>query len=73
MTDEIYVRLVDFPTTKVSEAVTQNVDGSYTIFINSKMANREQISAYAHALRHIKSGDFEKNDVNEIEKKAHEE
>lgn len=73
MTDDVYVQLVDFPTTKVSETVTQNADGSYTIFINSKMADREQISAYTHALRHIKSGDFEKSDANEIEKKAHEE
>lgn len=71
MTEDVYVRLVDFPTTTVSEAVTKNADGTFTVFINARMNDRKQNDAYRHALKHIKSCDFEKEDVGEIEANAH--
>lgn len=68
---DIQIRLLDFPTNKVTETVTQNADGSYTIFLNSRMTQERQLESYLHAMRHITDNDFEKTDVQEIESEAH--
>lgn len=68
---DIQIRLLDFPTNKVTETVTQNADGSYTIFLNSKLTQERQLESYLHAMRHITNNDFEKTDVQEIESEAH--
>jgi len=52
--------------------VVQNEDDSYTILINAKLSQDEQLKAYQHALSHIKNGDFEKSDIQNIELQAHE-
>ena len=56
---------------KFKEAVSCNEDGSYTILIRDDLPREEQLRAYAHALRHIQGNDFEKDNVQEIEKDAH--
>lgn len=56
---------------QAKEAVVLNEDGSYTIFINSKLNYEQQVLSYYHALRHILGDDFNKDDVQEIERKAH--
>ena len=71
MTHDVFVKVIDFPTTKVSETVTENEDGSYTIFLNAKMDNTKMRQAYAHALGHITENDFEKTNVQMIEYEAH--
>ena len=70
---EVYVQLIDFHMTKCKEAVVENEDGSYTIFINSRHASNTQREAYEHAMRHIRNGDFEKRgqDIQKIEAEAH--
>jgi hypothetical protein len=68
---DIQIRILDFPTTKVTETVTQNADGSYTIFLNSRMTQERQLESYLHAMRHITNNDFEKTDVQTIESEAH--
>lgn len=68
---DIQIRILDFPTTKVTETVTHNADGSYTIFLNSRMTQERQLESYLHAMRHITDNDFEKTDVQEIESEAH--
>jgi hypothetical protein len=68
---DIQIRILDFPTTKVTETVTHNADGSYTIFLNSRMTQERQLESYLHAMRHITNNDFEKTDVQEIESEAH--
>lgn len=68
---DIQIRLLDFSTNKVTETVTQNADGSYTIFLNSRMTQERQLESYLHAMRHITDNDFEKTDVQEIESEAH--
>ncbi len=65
------VRLIDFPEGKVKEAVTENEDGTYTIFISTSLSCEEQRKSFLHALRHIKNTDFEKNDADRIEFDAH--
>lgn len=55
----------------VNEVVTENEDGSYTIFINSRMNYEKQMRAYLHAMKHIAGDDFQKEDVQHIEYQAH--
>lgn len=68
---DVNVILMDFPNTKEKELVTPNDDGSYTIFINSRFNYETQLKAYEHAMQHIEAGDFEKENVQEIESIAH--
>lgn len=56
---------------KVNEAVTENEDGSYTIFVNNRLCDSKRIKAVQHAIKHISGNDFEKPDVQEIEDEAH--
>lgn len=56
---------------KTNEAVTENEDGSYTIFVNSNLCESKRIGAIHHAIKHIRGRDFEKTDVQEIEANAH--
>lgn len=65
------VHLVNFPNTRTKETVTENTDGSYTIFIESSLSKEAQQKAFNHAMKHILGNDFEKNNVQEIEKTAH--
>ena len=55
----------------IPEQVVENPDGSYSIFLNSRLTHERHIESYAHAMRHITNGDFEKQDVNQIELEAH--
>ena len=55
----------------VNEAITENEDGSFTIFINSNLWYSKRLKAINHAIRHIAGRDFEKTDVQEIETSAH--
>lgn len=55
----------------VNEVVTENEDGSYTIFINSRLNYEKQMKAYLHAMKHITGNDFQKDDVQSIEYLAH--
>lgn len=56
---------------KVNEAVTPNEDGSYTVFIDETLSPEYRKKAFIHAMKHIKSNDFEKYDVQSIEAEAH--
>lgn len=73
MTKDVNVFLKDFPNTKDKEVVTENADGTYSVFINSRIAHNQQLLAYQHALEHIKKNDFQKADVQQIESIAHSE
>lgn len=56
---------------RVNEVVTENEDGSYTIFINSNLCESKRLNAIRHAINHISGRDFEKADVQKIEVNAH--
>ena len=70
ITPDVNCKIIDFPV-KGKEMVMPNEDGSYTILINARLSQIGRIKAYEHALKHILNDDFEKNDVQEIEKNAH--
>lgn len=67
MTKDVNICLMDFPNTKDREMVTENEDGTVSIFINAKLSHDEQLAAYNHAINHINDDDFRKRDVQVIE------
>lgn len=52
----------------IDEQVIFNEDGSYSIFINSRLNHERQMLAYQHALMHIMNDDFTKECADDIEK-----
>ncbi len=62
---------VVFMDMSANEAVTENEDGSYTIFINARLSYEKQMQSYLHAMRHIAGDDFQKDNVQKIEYLAH--
>ena len=71
MTPVVNVQVLDMKTCSGSELVTPNEDGSYTILINARMSYEKQKEALRHAMAHILNGDFEKENVQQIEAAAH--
>lgn len=69
MDDDIYVYLADLPTA-VPEMVAPCL-GGYTIYLNARLAYSDRVKAYLHALEHVARNDWEKDNVQEIEKDAH--
>lgn len=57
---------------QISEAVTPNDDGTYTVIINDRISETAARRAYAHALRHIGRNDFDACDVQAVERWANE-
>ena len=70
-TIDYQVQLIDFRNTKTKEAVSENHDGSYTIFIDTALSKEAQQKAFMHAMKHILGNDFEKTDISKIERQAH--
>ena len=69
--NDIRVVLMDVDT-MVGESIFKNSDGSYTILLNSRWSAEEQHRCFEHALSHIRHNDWERFDVNEIERERHE-
>lgn len=70
--DYINVAYADMPTT-IRSYVVANLDGSYTVILNSKLSHEQNIISYNHEVDHILNGDYEKkcNNVDIIEFNAH--
>ena len=69
---DVYVYIIDLKSS-VPETVTENPDGTYTVFLNARYSFERRVESYLHACRHIENFDFEKSDVQTIEKEAQEE
>lgn len=67
---DINTQLIDMDVL-IGEQVIKNVDDSYTILLNSRLSHERQLECYLHAINHIQSNDFEKNNSNIIELEAH--
>ena len=67
LTEAIGVYFLDMDTA-VDEEVHLNEDGSFTIFLNSRLSCERQMLAYQHAIRHIMNDDFSKDNADNIEK-----
>lgn len=71
MTVDYQVQLIQLPSSKTKELVVPNEDGSYTIFIEASLSKEQQQESFRHAIKHILGDDFTKNDIDKIEKAAH--
>lgn len=67
--DNIYVYLTKLPKS-IKEVVTP-CEGGYTVYIDENLDEVSRQKAYNHAVWHIEHYDFEKDNVQEIEYKAH--
>lgn len=67
--DDIFVYCVDLPQ-GINEMVTPCNEG-YTVYIDIKLDLWKRRKAFGHAMRHIIRKDFEKGDVQKIEREAH--
>lgn len=56
---------------RTNEAITENEDGTYSIFIKKELCEKKRLRSFYHALSHINGRDFEKEDVQAIEFSAH--
>lgn len=71
MNDNIQTVLTDMPVT-IHSFVVSNDDGTYTIVLNSRLSQENNILAYWHELRHIYNDDYKKDlSVDTIEFDAH--
>lgn len=69
---DIFTYLVNMPS-GIWGHCNPNPDGSYTIFINSRLSYETQRKVYLHEIYHIVNGDFDRpdSDVDKIEYRAH--
>ena len=71
MVDDIYVYITPFPKDSTThEAILPGIDG-YTIYLDAALTREQQQKKYLHAWSHVRRGDFERTDVQEIEAEAH--
>lgn len=68
--EEINVQLLNMDT-KIPEQLVKNDDDSYTVFLNARLSQESRMKSYCHALKHIFNDDFKKENVQTIEKEAH--
>ena len=66
----VITELIDMPT-RVKGHTVQNEDGSYSVFLNARMAQNQIEKTYIHEIEHIKMDDFEKECVQRIESYCH--
>jgi len=69
-TENISTIYANLPTS-IPAYVVQNSDMSYTIVLNSRLSRERNIVSYWHEMKHITEKDFEKEDVQQIERDAH--
>ncbi len=55
---DFFVHILPFPVDSIGGAVTPNDDGTFSIYINSRVSEERQRKAYRHELGHIVNGDF---------------
>ena len=67
---DIYHYIVPMPD-GLHGASLPDTEGNYTVYTNCNDTHERRLQAYKHELEHIKNGDFEKSDVQEIESEAH--
>lgn len=72
MQNEIFVHHLDFKNS-VPATSTVNDDGTYSIFLNSRLNQEQQSNGYMHELKHILQLDFEnrEKDISLLEHYAH--
>lgn len=60
----------DMPS-KIKGFTIKNGDDTFTIIINGRLNAEQQRSIFLHELKHINDGDFDKDDIDDVEFSAH--
>ena len=58
---DYFVRLVDLPT-PVKALVSENDDGTYSMYLNARYGDEQHINSYFHEMEHIERDDFNTGD-----------
>lgn len=66
---DVTIRYIDLPGSVKS--FVREKDGDYTIVLNSRLSREAQKAACKHEMEHLDNEDFQKADVQQIEKTAH--
>ena len=67
---DVYVYYVDDFPRGIHEAIMPGAEDDYSVYLDRNMSEKKRLEAYYHAVGHSE-GDFEKEDVQEIESIAH--
>lgn len=71
MNEEIFCYFIDMPC-KIGATAISHEDGTFSVYVNSRLSVEKQKESYLHEMRHIKGDDFYKNlSVQLIEMRAH--
>jgi|LFRM01.1.fsa_nt_gb hypothetical protein len=62
------VHYMDMPC-RVRGLTHKNSDGTYTIILNSRLSYEQNLKTYMHELKHIKNNDFDKPDIEDVERR----
>ena len=54
---DYFVRLVDLPYS-VKALVSENDDGTYSMYLNARYGDEQRINSYFHEMEHIERDDF---------------
>ena len=67
----IYIYYVDMPCS-IKSNVVKNDDGSYTLYLNSRLSHEANVEGYLHEVKHINNHDFTSfEDIQTIESRTH--
>ena len=58
---EVFIRLIDFPTCACGGFVIPNDDGTYSVYLNSRLSRQQNVESMEHELLHIKKDDLYRN------------
>ena len=65
---DYFIRIVSFPSYRLGGTVTPNDDGTYSVYINSRLDKKHQRKSCDHEITHIKEDDlYGEKDISLIE------
>ena len=68
---DYFVRVVDFPVCSCGGLVTPNEDGTFSVYINSRLSHEQNKKSMRHELRHMEHDDFYRTaPIEQIEREA---
>ena len=68
---DYFIYLVDFPDCRVGGMVTPNDDGTFSVYLNTRLSRCQQLTSAAHECRHIAHDDFYRDAaIEDIERRA---
>ena len=69
-TREVYVYYIDMPCS-IDSNIVENPDGSFTLYLNSRMTHERNIEGYLHEMFHLQQGDLDgTSNIHDVEIEA---